>query len=85
MTPVTFDSFRDTYLVLAGLVLIMKKRSNMTPVTFDTFRDTYLPAFMLFDNIEDTCLTFLIEGVSFFRQLFLYIEFLRRLDRKTFA
>ena len=28
----------------AGLVLILKKASNMTPVTFDSFRDTYLQA-----------------------------------------
>ena len=54
MTPVTFDSFRDTHPPArtnanvparsrSGLdYLIVKKRSNMTPVTFDSFEDTYL-------------------------------------------
>ena len=54
MTPVTFDSFRDTHPPTrtkadfparsrSGLDHT-KKRSNMTPVTFDSFRDTHPPA-----------------------------------------
>ena len=61
MTPVTFDSFRDThppartnanFPARSRSGLDHEKRSNMTPVSFDSF--------------EDTCLTFLIGYISFF-------------------
>jgi len=41
-TPIPQPEPTPTFPPEAGLVLIVKKRSNMTPVTFDSFEDTYL-------------------------------------------